>query len=279
MSLTVNTNMAALVSQRSLFNANNSLSTAMQRLSTGLRINTAGDDAAGLSLSKKLSVQVSASEIAKQNAQTGINMVQTAESDLSVIQDNLQRMRDLSVQSANGVYSTAERKMISAEFVARATEIDRIANSSSFSEKKLMDSSLVTPLDLQVGTNNTANDRIDISGVFKNFTGANNGMIGTTAYISTVALARTAITNLDIALSAVSTTRSSMGAMINRLQGSITRIDTRKENMTSARGIIEDTDMAKESAAMTKASILKQAAVSMMTQANQSPQLALTLLR
>jgi len=279
MSLTVNTNMAALVAQRSLFNANGALETSMHRLSSGIRINSAGDDAAGLSLSKKITVQVSAAEMAKSNAQTGINMIQTAESDLNVIQQNLQRMRDLSVQAANGVYSTAERKMLNGEFTARAVEIDRIANSSSFSDKKLMDASVGSSLELQVGTNNTANDRIDISTAFKNFTGTNNNMIGTAKYISQITLARQAITDIDAAMTTVSNARGAMGAMINRLQGTITRIDTRKENMNSAYGVITDADIAKESADLTKQQILKQTAISMLQQANQSPQAALTLLR
>jgi len=279
MSLTVNTNMAALVAQRSLFNANTDLATSMQRLSTGIRINSAGDDAAGLSLSKKINIQVSAAEMAKTNAQTGINMIQTAESDLNVIQENLQRMRDLSVQAVNGVYSTAERKMLSAEFNARAVEIDRIAQSSSFSDRKLMDANIGASLELQIGTNNSANDRIDIVSAFKNFTGTQNNMLGTTAYISQVSLAKTAIDNIDKAMSTVSNTRGAMGAMINRLQGSITRIDTRKENMNAAYGVITDADIAKESADLTKNQILKQTAISMLQQANQSPQSALTLLR
>ncbi|MEI8377782.1 MAG: flagellin [bacterium] len=281
MSLTVNTNMAALVAQRSLFNANTDLGTSMQRLSTGIRINSAGDDAAGLSLSKKITVQVSAAEIAKQNAQTGINMIQTAESDLDVIQNNLQRMRDLSVQAANGVYSTAERKMINAEFVARSVEIDRIAKSSSFSDKKLLDSSVTgANLYLQVGTNATADDRIDVISAFKNFTGTSGNMLGVTPQaITTVAFAYNAISAIDKAMTTVSTTRGSMGAMINRLQGSITRIDTRKENMNAAFGIITDADIARESADLTRNQILKQTAISMLQQANSAPQAALTLLR
>ena len=279
MSLTVNTNMAALVSQRSLFDANTDLTTSMQRLSTGLRINNAGDDAAGLSLSKKLSTQISAADMAKANTQTGINMIQTAESDLSVIQDNLQRMRDLSVQASNGVYSTTERKMLSSEYNARATEIDRIAQSSSFSDKKLLDGTF-TSMSLQVGTNNSTSDQISLTTTtFRNFKAGNNGMPALTAAITTLALAQAAITSMDIAISAISTSRASMGAMINRLQGTITRIDTRKENMTAANSVIQDADIAKESANLTKNQVLKQAAISMLQQANQGPQAALTLLR
>ena len=279
MSLTVNTNMAALVSQRSLFDANTDLTTSMQRLSTGLRINNAGDDAAGLSLSKKLSTQISAADMAKANTQTGINMIQTAESDLSVMQDNLQRMRDLSVQASNGVYSTTERKMLSSEYNARATEIDRIAQSSSFSDKKLLDGTF-TSLSLQVGTNNSTSDQIALTTTtFRSFKAGNNGMPALTAAITTLALAQAAITAMDTAISSISNSRASMGAMINRLQGTITRIDTRKENMTAANSVIQDADIAKESANLTKNQVLKQAAISMLQQANQGPQAALTLLR
>ena len=279
MSLTVNTNMSAMIAQRSLFGANSEVSTSMQRLSTGLRINSAGDDAAGLSLSKKLSSQISAADMAKTNAQTSINMIQTAESDLSVIQDNLQRMRDLSVQAANGVYSTSERKMLSAEYNTRAAEIDRIAQSSSFSDRKLLDGSF-TSMALQVGTNNSANDQISLTTTtFRNFKAGNNGMPALTAAITTLALAQAAITAMDTAISSISNSRGAMGAMINRLQGSITRIDTRKENMTAANSVIVDADIAKESASLTKQQVLKQTAISMLQQANQSPQMALTLLR
>ena len=279
MSLTVNTNMSAMIAQRSLFGANSEVSTSMQRLSTGLRINSAGDDAAGLSLSKKLSSQISAADMAKTNAQTSINMIQTAESDLSVIQDNLQRMRDLSVQAANGVYSTSERKMLSAEYNTRAAEIDRIAQSSSFSDRKLLDGSF-TSMAIQVGTNNSANDQISLSTTtFRNFKAGNNGMPALAAAITTLALAQAAITAMDTAISAISNSRGAMGAVINRLQGSITRIDTRKENMTAANSIISDADIAKESADLTKNQVLKQAAISMLQQANQAPQAALTLLR
>ncbi|MDD3419478.1 MAG: flagellin, partial [Candidatus Gastranaerophilales bacterium] len=279
--LVVNTNMSSMLTQRYLQNAGNSLSTSMQRLSSGLRINSASDDSAGLSLTKKIGTQVSASDVAKRNAQTGINMIQTAESDLGVIQDNLQRMRDLAVQAANGVYSSSERRMLSQEYTDRANEINRIAASSSFSDRKLLNANLAAgALVLQVGTNNVAaEDRIDISSVFKNFQAGQNSMPTTTGGISSVTNAQGAIALMDAAISSVSVTRSSMGATINRLQGTISRIDTRKENMASAQSTIQDTDIAYESAQMTKQSILKQTATAMLQQANQQPGLALSLLQ
>ncbi len=283
MSLVVNTNMGSQIAQRNLFNAGNTVNTTMQRLSSGLRINSASDDAAGLSLSKKISSQVTASDVAKSNAQTGINMIQTAESDLAVIQDNLQRMRDLSVQAANGVYSSSERRMLNTEFSNRLSEIDRIAKSSKFSSIDLLNA---TPsgLNLQVGTDATANDRVDISGVFGNFQVTTSGsrlssLAGASINITTAATARTMISTVSGAISAVSTARSLMGATINRLQGAISRVDTRKQNMSAALSVIQDADIAVESANLTRTQILKQAAVAMLSQANQTPQMALNLLQ
>ena len=280
MSLVVNTNMGAQIAQRNLFNAGNSLSTSMQRLSSGLKINSASDDAAGLSLSKKIGAQVSAADVAKSNAQTGINMIQTAESDLAVIQDNLQRMRDLSVQAANGVYSSSERRMLDTEYKNRIQEIDRIAKSSKFSSIDLLNSNPTAgTINLQVGTDNSANDRIDISSVFKNFQLGQSSMPAATASITTATFAQAQISAMSGAISSVSSARSLMGATINRLQGAISRIDTRKENMSSALSVIKDADIAKESSELTRTQILKQAATAMLSQANQTPQLALRLLQ
>ena len=178
MSVVVNTNMKSLIAQRNLFNAGETLNTSMNRLSSGLRINTAADDAAGTALSEKITTQVNASDIAKRNIQTGMNLIQTAEADLTVMQENLQRMRDLAVQSANGVYSTAERQTLDAEFKNRAEEINRIASSSSFSDIKLLDGTTPADITLQIGTNNSGDDQLNISNIFKNFkAGQNSGWI------------------------------------------------------------------------------------------------------
>jgi flagellin len=270
--------MSSLVTQRYLSKASSGLTTSMQRLSSGLRINSAKDDAAGLALSKEIDTQVSASDVAKRNAQTGINMIQTAESDLSVIQDNLQRMRDLAVQSANGVYSSTERDMLQQEYQNRAREIDRISKSSSFSSIKLLDGTTGS-LKLQIGTNNSANDQIDVTSVFKNFQAGQNSMPATSNTISSATTAQAQITTMDTAISAISMARSLMGATINRLEGAITRVDTRKENMSAAESTIRDTDIAYETAEMTKQNILKQTATAMLQQAKQQPALALNLLQ
>ena len=278
MSVVVNTNMKSLIAQRNLFNAGKTLNTSMNRLSSGLRINTAADDAAGTALSEKITTQVNASDIAKRNIQTGMNLIQTAEADLTVMQENLQRMRDLAVQSANGVYSTAERQTLDAEFKNRAEEINRIASSSSFSDIKLLDGTTPADITLQIGTNNSDDDQLNISNIFKNFTAGQNSMPATDSSITTAALARDAIDNMDEAINSISTVRADMGATLNRLEGSITRVDTRKENMASARSTIKDADIAVESANLTRSQILQQTATAMLSQANQAPSLALSLL-
>ena len=278
MSIVVHTNMSSLVAQRHLSNVSGNLTKHMNRLSSGLRINSAADDAAGVALSEKLTTQVNASEIAKRNIQTGMNMIQTAEADLTVIQDNLQRMRDLAVQSANGVYSTAERQTLDAEYKDRIKEINRIASSSSFSDIKLLDGTTPTGITLQIGTNNTLDDQLDISSMFKSFKAGQNDMPATTATITTATTARAQITAMDTAINSISSARAEMGATLNRLQGSITRVDTRKETMTEARSTIKDADIAQESASMTRYQILQQSATKMLAQANQAPSLALNLL-
>ena len=270
--------MSSLVSQRHLSSVSGNLTKHMNRLSSGLRINTAADDAAGTSLSEKLTTQVNASDIAKRNIQTGMNLIQTAEADLTVMQENLQRMRDLAVQSANGVYSTAERQTLDAEFKDRAREINRIASSSSFSDIKLLDGQTPVDITLQIGTNNTADDQLNISSMFKSFKAGESDMPLTTATITTATTAREQITAMDLAINSISSARAEMGATLNRLEGSITRVDTRKETMTDARSKIKDADIAQESASMTRYQILQQTAAKMLTQANQAPTLALTLL-
>lgn len=287
MSIVVNTNMSSLMVQRQLFNASNSLQKNMQKLSSGLRINTAGDDAAGLAISEKMKANINASEVAKLNTQTGISMLQTAEGDLGVLQDNLQRMRDLAVQSANGVYSSSERAMIQAEFKERLLEVDRIAQSSKFSDMNLLDGS-ISEMILQVGTDNTENSRIDVTSAFLKISTSTLGTGNASsaevanlqsATISTAQQARYTLDVLDTAINDISDRRSLYGSTINRLQASITRIDVRKENLSSANSIIRDTDIAKETAELTKNQILQQASSTLLKQASQSTTIALNLLQ
>ena len=246
MSVVVNTNMTSVMVQRNLSHSTTSIQQNMKRLSTGMRINSAADDAAGLSLSEKLNSHIKSSDIAKSNAQTGINMLQIADSDLSVIQDNLQKMRNLSIQAANGVYSTSERRAIDKEYQERLSEINRIAVSSQFSDLKLLDGSLAITNDLrlQIGTDTglTANT-INIASAFATTTTSALGINGTCT--TTVALSRTAVESLDLAIQNMSDRRSKIGASINRLESTINRIDVRQENLASSYSVIRDTDISK----------------------------------
>jgi len=282
MAIVVNTNLSALTVQRNLFSTTNALSKSMRNLSTGIRINSAGDDAAGLSLSTKLNSAISASDVAKNNSQTAINMLQTAESDLAVISDNLQRMRDLAVQSANGVYSSSERAAINAEYMDRMEEIDRVAQSSRFSDLFLLDGSM-TGVDIQIGTDSTAQSRIDISSAFQGVSttalGVTTGTAVSDSTISTATDARSALDTLDSALNTISEKRSEYGATINRLTASVSRTDIRKENLAASNSVIKDTDIAAETANLTKQQILQQTATTLLKQANQSGSLAISLLQ
>lgn len=277
MSIVVNTNVASLMVQRNLSKATSSLQTSMQRLSTGMKINNAGDDAAGLALSEKINGQLSASDVCKNNAQTGINMLNIADGDLDIINQNLQRIKDLAVQSANGVYSDSERLSMDQEVQLRIEEINRIASSSTFSDVNLLDGT-IADMKLQIGTgSDEAQNTIDISDAFQEATATALGVtVG--ASISTAANARAMIDLIDTAVNNISTRRSVIGASVNRLNSTVDRLDVRKENLQSTYSTIRDTDIASESTNLTKQQILQQSAATLLQQANQTPALALTLI-
>lgn len=277
MSIVVNTNVASLMVQRNLSKATSSLQTSMQRLSTGMKINNAGDDAAGLALSEKINGQLSASDVCKNNAQTGINMLNIADGDLDIINQNLQRIKDLAVQSANGVYSDSERLSMDQEVQLRIEEINRIASSSTFSDVNLLDGT-IADMKLQIGTgSDEAQNTIDISDAFQEATATALGVTAG-ASISTAANARAMIDLIDTAVNNISTRRSVIGASVNRLNSTVDRLDVRKENLQSTYSTIRDTDIASESTNLTKQQILQQSAATLLQQANQTPALALTLI-
>lgn len=277
MSIVVNTNTTSLMVQRNLSKATSSLATSMQRLSTGMKINNAGDDAAGLALSEKINGQLSSSDVCKNNAQTGLNMLSIADGDLDVINQNLQRIKDLAVQSANGVYSDEERLSMDQEVQLRLEEINRIADSSSFSDMNLLDGS-TADIVLQIGAGSDIDQNtIDISGAFQEAHVSSLG-IQADASVSTVDAARTMIDAIDAAVNNISSRRSIIGASMNRLDSTIDRIDIRKENLQSTYSTIRDTDIAAESSELTKQQILQQSAATLLQQANQTPSLALTLI-
>ncbi len=274
MALVINTNVAALNAQRNLSHSQHALNRSMQRLSSGLRINSAKDDAAGLAISDRMTSQIRGLNQAARNANDGISMAQTAEGALQETGNLLQRMRELSVQAANDTNTQADRSSINAEFQQLAAEIDRIANTTSFNNQTLLSGgfSNTSAAVFHVGANANQVISLDIGAAT---TGALS--IGTLT-VSTRSHANSSITALDQAISRVDVLRGDLGAVMNRLEATISNLSNVAENITASRSRIVDADIAHETSAMTKNNILQQAGVSVLTQANQTPQLALSLL-
>jgi flagellin len=282
MGIVVNTNVSSILVQRSLGSATNEISKSLEKLSTGFKINRAADDAAGLVISESLRAQARGSAQASSNAQTGVNLLQTAEADLGIIQENLQRVRDLTVQAANGTYGTTERSAIYSEVSARTQEIDRIAKSSAFNTIKLLDGTN-TSLVLQIGSGSAASlNALSIGSPLGKATSSTLGL-GTTTAVSAAFTTSTAaasfLSKIDTAIGTVSTRRSDIGSLQNRLESAIKSLAIKQENMLAADSRIRDTDVSKEAAGLTRNQILQQASASLLAQANQSPQIALSLLR
>ena len=279
MPTTINTNMASLSAQRALQSTEGSLSTSMQRLSTGLRINSAKDDAAGLAIAERMTTQVRGMTVATRNANDAISMAQTAEGSLGKVGESLQRMRELAVQSANSTNDTSDRVNLNEEYTALATEVSRVLEGTKFNGKNLLNSA-ATSMAFQIGTDTDATDRITVA--LRNMT-AGTGMAaaitGTAASISTVAASLTTISNLDAAIDEVTSARSNLGSVQNRFESVVANLATSQENITAARGRITDADFAVESANLSRAQVLSQAGNTMLAQANQQPQQVLSLLR
>ena len=274
MSLFVQTNVASLNGQRNLSNSTNSLATSMQRLSSGLRINSAKDDAAGLQISNRLTSQINGLGVAQRNAQDGISMAATAEGALQESTNILQRMRDLSVQAANGSNSTADRTSIGKEITALQTELTRIADKTSFGDRKLLQGSFAAGVDFQVGAKANETIQITITSIDASTLGVHGAALG----VGTAASAQSAIGQIDLAIAAVDTQRADLGAVQNRFEHTISNLANVQENVSASRSRIRDTDFATETAAMTRNQILQQAGTSILAQANQMPQSALSLL-
>ncbi len=282
MSIVVNTNVSSLMAQRNLNAANTGVNKAVERLSTGFKINRAADDAAGLAIAENLLVQVNGTNVAKDNTQHGINLLQTAEGDMSVIQDHLQRVRDLTVQAANGIYSTTERAMITEEIQSRFEEITRIANASKFADIPLLSTDNNSALVLQIGANSGAENRLDISDALIKMTAtalsAEFSQTGITASFATGQTASEFIDIIDEALEKVSDARSKIGAYQNRLESTIESLSIKGENLSASLSQLRDADIAKEAAELTKQQILQQSSATLLAQANANPQIALSLL-
>ena len=274
MALTVNTNLASIQAQRSLSQVTEKLGQSFRRLSTGLRIATASDDAAGLAISERLRAQVRSLDQARRNANDGISMVQTAEGALNESGDLLVRLRELAVQPSNGSVSTAERDTLQQEFADLVDEIDRIAQSTEFNDIKLLDGSQAD-VSFQVGIGTTAG----IDSLTIGLDSARAADLGIDALdIGSSGDPLAAIDALDGAIDDVSSLRGRMGATQNRLQSTIQTLAVTGENLTAAESRIRDVDVAYESAQLTKLQIMQQAAISVLGQTNTLPQAALRLL-
>jgi flagellin len=272
MALAINTNVASLNAQRNLAKSQGDLATSMARLSSGLRINSAKDDAAGLAISDRMTAQIRGLNQAARNANDGISLAQTAEGALQESTNILQRVRELAVQSANDTNSPSDRLSLQAEVDQLITEMDRIATSTSFNNRPLIDGSM-TGATFQVGAN--AGETITFA-----IGDAQVAALGVdSASVATAADSSTTIGLADIALGTIDSIRGELGAVQNRFESTIANLNNVAENLSAARSRIMDADIAQETSAMTRANILQQAGVAILTQANQTPQLALQLLQ
>jgi len=276
MGLRVNTNISSLVAQRSLAGTKNALNKNLERLASGSRINTAGDDAAGLAISEHLRAQVRGLKQAKRNAQDGISLVQVSEGGLNEVTNILIRLRELAIQSASDTVGDRERSFTDREFQALKSEIDRISLSTNFNGTPLLNGRAGI-FEIQVGTgNNPLTDRIVYDGQNADVTLEALRMVGESC--ATKQGAQLSLAVLDDAIGQVSKVRSDLGAIQNRLQSTINNIAVNEENMTAANSRIRDADLAEEVSEMTKNNILMQAGISVLGQANQSAQSVLKLL-
>lgn len=270
----INTNVPALDAWRNLELQNQSLSSSMQKLSSGKRINTAADDAAGLAISEKMIGQINGLNQASSNAQGGISLLQTAEGALNETTAIIQRMRQLAVQSRNATNTNQDRSQIQLEVAQLQKEINRIASTTQFNTKGLLNGSGKAGFTFQIGANKGQTMTASIATMNANALGISAAQLS----VATSGSASAAIGLLDTALSKVSAQRANLGAIQNRLQHTINNLNVASENLTSANSQIRDVDMAKEMASFSKTQILVQAGTAMLAQANQAPQAVLKLL-
>jgi flagellin len=277
MALMVNTNVSALNAQRQLINSGKSLDTAFQRLSSGFRINSAADDAAGLQISSRLSSQINGLNQAISNANDGISLAQVAEGAMDEITTALQRIRTLAVQSQNGINNDADRSALQKEVTALIAEISRIAVTSQFGGTTLLQGGYSSKF--LVGANAGQNISVNLSSNSLGGVGFGASALAvSTLSVATVAGASAALASLDAAIKSVDSKRADLGAIQNRFQSTIRNLSNIVENVSGARSRIRDTDFARETAELTRAQILQQASTTILSQANQRPQAALSLL-
>jgi flagellin len=273
MGLRVNTNIISLAAQRHLSLVTGRLEGNYQRLASGLRIATASDDPAGLGISERMRAQLKSLAQAARNGQDGVSLVQTAEGALNEANANLTRMRELAIEAANGTLNTDDRSTLDAEFQALIEEIDRIASTTSFNGVDLLNTAAGT-VTIQIGTE--SGESITINLVDTTTTGL--GLSGATFDLTTITNASSALDTIDAAITSITNARGDLGASQNRLQSAIRSLQNAEENLSAAESRIRDVDVARETADLTRNTILQQAAVSVLAQANLQPQIALNLL-
>ena len=272
MGIRINTNVASINTRRHLYNSTQAFGKSMEKLSSGLRINRAGDDAAGLAISENLKADIRSLNQAARNAADGISLVQTAEGALDEVSNILLRMKELAEQSLNGTLTDTDRGYLDSEYTALSSEIDRIAAGTEFNGVSLLDGNL--DVDIQVGIGTTSNDSVDVA-LSSNMDAST---IGISSAIDEVSLASAAMGEIDDAITEVVTARGDFGAIQNRLETSIRNINMTSENLSAANSRIRDVDVAMETSKMTSHQILQQAGVSMLAQANMTTGLAMNLL-
>ena len=267
MSLRVNTNVEAFNAHRNLSHTSVALSKSMEKLSSGLRINRAADDAAGLAISEGMRAQIRGTAQASRNAQDGISLVQTAEGALNEMHSILQRVRELSIQFSNGTLSTTDQAKVTAEVAQLTAELVRIRDSSTFNGIALFGAASSVTVTIQVG----ANQNVDSA--------SNTNRVGVTLAALSFSSVSMDVTQIDTAISSVSSIRSSLGAVQNRLEHAVANLGVNEENLSAAESRIRDVDVAQEMVNFTRLQILSQSGTAMLAQANQAPQSVLSLLR
>jgi flagellin len=273
MSLTVNTNVPSLNAQRHLSNSTLSLNKSLERLSSGLRINSAADDAAGLAIADRLRSDVRIATQAIRNASDGISAISIGEKAIGKTGEILTRLSELASQAASGLVADSQRSAIQEEFTALVSEIDRISSTTTFNGVNLL--SAGTTVSLQVGLDGTSNSRIS----FTTVDGTSSGIGLSGVAVSTAAAAQSALGTITSAIATVASRRGSLGSVESRLNTAVANLLVSRENFSAAESRIRDADVAEETANLTRASILQQAGVAVLAQANQQSALALTLLR
>ncbi len=273
MAQVINTNVASLNAQRNLNSSQSALRTSLQRLSSGLRVNSAKDDAAGLGIAEKMSAQSRGMTVAARNANDGISLAQTAEGGLAVISTHLQRMRELATQAASGQYDSDNLASLDKEFQALQDEIARIGTATTFNGKQILGAD--NTMSFQIGAGTSTDNVIAVTTVASDMsTGVVDGLA-----VATAAGATAAMEAIDDALNTVSDARAGLGALQSRFEGVVTQLESQNENIQAARSRIMDTDYAAETANLSRAQILQQAGTAMRAQANQSGSNILSLLQ